>query len=159
MTRFGKWMARTLSAVLCIALGTALAQDKRPAKKPDVQKAGEVFTPIFQGGVKLLPMVDPDGSYAVGVQVVGTTPPLKISENGGPLLPLVGDEQVVVRVFYHAKVNGLATPLLLSKVFVVPATDGAWSMTDSVPTTKGNVVRVEATVVKTIETQRFEVGK
>jgi len=141
--------------VLGMALGPILAQDKRPAKKPDMQMAAEVFKPLRQGDIEIMPMVDPDGGYAVGVQVHGTND-LKISFNGGPLAPF---NQVIVRVFYHAKVNGLPNPLLLSRVSVVPATEGVWSSTDEMPTTKENVVRVETTLVKTVETQRFEVGK
>jgi len=68
----------------------------------------------------------------------------------------VNADHAVVEIGYRTHVAGIKEELFLTKVSVVNLVPEAWVGAEGVPVTKDKVARVDVTLVKDVERQRFQ---
>lgn len=132
----------TLSAVLAFALP---AQTPQPPKQQAATSSIALWPTDeqqTQGIITILPFSD-EKSFGVGVQINGPTEA----------------QWAVVRIFYHTYLAGMSDPILLSKTSVVPLNEGMPVAAEAVNVPKERIVKVEVSLVKTIEAQTFTLPK
>ena len=68
-------------------------------------------------------------------------------------------DRAVVEIGYRTHVAGIKEELFLTKVSVIPLVPEAWVGAEGVPVSKDKIARVDVTLVKDVERQRFQMTR
>jgi hypothetical protein len=71
----------------------------------------------------------------------------------------IAADHAIVEIGYRTHVPGIKEELFLTKVSVIPAVPEAWVGSDPVPAGRDKVTRVDVTLVKDVERERFEITR